>query len=310
MSKIIFNKDKSITYDGQFKQINNHQVKLIFTDIIPDNESLVSGFNLVNEHNGMIQTRREDYTTLFQHEDENTFILSNDGSVYVKPIYTVTFSGTNCALTGETSQTVENFEDLVVPKVKAVENYEFTGWSPEIPTSGIVDKNITFHTQTSYVQPLDEVKSLKKAEVGTACEQIIFAGVDVQIGENIEHFSLQTNDQLNLFRKQSQLLSGITNLEYHQDGHPCKYYTAEEMQLIIKAAMEHVSYHTTYCNSLNMWIAGAKTKDEVNTIYYGAQVPEEYQSEVLKDYIEKMKIEEAGANENAADNSIDNMMKK
>ena len=49
--------------------------------------------------------------------------------------------------------------------------------------------------------------------------------------------------------------------------------------------MWHVSYHTTYCNTLNMWIAGSQTAEEVQEIFYGADVPEEYQSEVLKTYL-------------------------
>lgn len=57
------------------------------------------------------------------------------------------------------------------------------------------------------------------------------------------------------------------------------------MQLIIQAAMQYVSYHTTYCNALNMWVAGCQTADELSTIFYGADVPEEYQSEVLKAYL-------------------------
>lgn len=153
-----------------------------------------------------------------------------------------------------------------------------------------------------YVPTLEEVKTAKKAEISAACEQIIHDGIDVVMpDETVEHFSLLANDQINLFGKQAQLAAGVTHLEYHQDGHPCRYYIAEEMQMIIKAAMEHVSYHTTYCNSLNMWIAGAKTAEEVNSIYYGADIPEEYQSEVLKDYLAKNMEEAEGAlNETAS----------
>ena len=134
---------------------------------------------------------------------------------------------------------------------------------------------------------LEEVRVQKLQEMGDACRQIIYAGVDVVLpGNTIEHFSLKEEDQLNLFGKQAQLVSGAEKLEYHQDGHPCRYYTAEEMQAIITAAMRHVSYHTTYCNSLNMWIAGATTTEELNTIFYGADIPEEYQSQVLKDYLD------------------------
>ncbi len=135
---------------------------------------------------------------------------------------------------------------------------------------------------------LEEVKATKKQEIGAACEQIIYSGITVETGEGFEHFSLTEKDQLNLFGKQAQLAAGAQLLEYHQDEHPCRYYTADEMQAIITSAMEHVSYHTTYCNSINMWIAGTKTVEEVQQIFYGADIPEEYQSEVLKDYLKRI----------------------
>lgn len=49
--------------------------------------------------------------------------------------------------------------------------------------------------------------------------------------------------------------------------------------------MWHVSYHTTYCNALNMWITGCESAEEVERIFYGADVPEEYRSEVLQAYL-------------------------
>ena len=136
-----------------------------------------------------------------------------------------------------------------------------------------------------YVPTLAELQDTKKAEVSAACEQIIYAGITVQLTDGPEHFSLTEKDQINLFGKQAQLAAGADRLEYHQDGHPCRYYSAAEMQQIVTAAMEHVSYHTTYCNSLNMWISGTETAEELETIFYGADIPEEYQSEVLKDYL-------------------------
>lgn len=135
---------------------------------------------------------------------------------------------------------------------------------------------------------LEEVKEEKRLEISAACEQIIYSGVVVWMETGPEHFSLTEKDQLNLFGKQAQLAAGAERLEYHQDGHPCRYYSAEEMQAIITAAMEHVSYHTTYCNSLNMWLAGVETQEKAESIFYGADVPEEYQSEVLKDYLARI----------------------
>lgn len=137
-----------------------------------------------------------------------------------------------------------------------------------------------------YIPTLAELQAAKKAVISADCEKIIYKGVDVVLesGET-EHFSLTEHDQLNLFGKQAQLVSGAEQLEYHADGRPCRYYSAADMQSIIAAAMFHVSYHTTYCNSLNMWIEGCETAEQVQQIFYGADVPEEYQSEVLKAYL-------------------------
>lgn len=135
-------------------------------------------------------------------------------------------------------------------------------------------------------ETLEEYKAAKKQEISQACEQIIYAGISVTLVDGtVEHFALTEHDQLNLFGKQAQLTAGAEQLEYHSDGRPCRYYSATDMQTIIAAAMQHVSYHTTYCNALNMWVAGAESTDELRQIYYGADVPEEYQSEVLKAYL-------------------------
>lgn len=147
---------------------------------------------------------------------------------------------------------------------------------------------------------LEELQIAKKREIEVACEQAIYAGISVKLPGGWERFSLTEKDQINLFGKQSQLAAGADQLEYHQDGHPCRYYTAEEMQAIIMAAMEHVSYHTTYCNALNMWIMGCESEVELQGIFYGVDIPEEYQSEVLKDYLAKMMEETGKEVENAA----------
>lgn len=88
MSKIVFNGAKKIAYDGEFSQIGENQVRLIFNDSkIPVKKVLLSGFNLVNEHNGIVQTVREDYTYLYRtYEDEpNKVELCNNNVPWVEP---------------------------------------------------------------------------------------------------------------------------------------------------------------------------------------------------------------------------------
>ena len=140
-----------------------------------------------------------------------------------------------------------------------------------------------------YVPTLAELQASKKQEISRACEQTIYSGVSVTLADgSTEHFALTEHDQLNLFGKQVQLAAGAEQMEYHSDGQPCRYYNAADMTTIITKAMWHVSYHTTYCNALNMWIAGCESAEEVQQIFYGADVPEQYQSEVLKAYLVKI----------------------
>ena len=154
-----------------------------------------------------------------------------------------------------------------------------------------------------YEPTLEELQAAKRQEVSAACERIIYNGVSVTLTDGTtEHFALTEHDQINLFGKQAQLAAGVEQLEYHADGQPCRYYSAADMQAIIAAALWHVSYHTTYCNALNMWIATCETAEDVQAIYYGADVPEEYQSEVLKAYLKE--IADMAATE-AGEGSID-----
>ena len=135
-------------------------------------------------------------------------------------------------------------------------------------------------------ETVDEAKKIKKESVSATCQQLIYAGIDVVLSdETTEHFSLTEKDQINLFGKQLQISSGKKIIEYHADGKPCKYYSSEDIQRIIEASMKYVSYHTTYCNSMYMWIEGCSEIEELDNISYGVDIPEEYRTDVLKSYL-------------------------
>ena len=86
MSKIIFKLDSSNVYDGLFHQIGKNQVRLIIDDGLPSETIFTSGFALVNEYNGRIQTDRNDYVYIYRtYEDGKTIELCNDNIQYVEP---------------------------------------------------------------------------------------------------------------------------------------------------------------------------------------------------------------------------------
>ena len=102
-----------------------------------------------------------DFITVYRNDEEtakyNGYQLSNDGSTYEKPKKTIRFATSGGGeLAGITEQTVYNYEELVVPTPIANEDYEFTHWSPEIPTSGEVDRNKTFTAIFTSTLPVPE----------------------------------------------------------------------------------------------------------------------------------------------------------
>lgn len=141
-----------------------------------------------------------------------------------------------------------------------------------------------------YEPTLEDVQSQKMSEISSVCQQTIYNGIDVQLSSgDTKHYSLKTEDQLNLFGKQVQLSTDATRFEYHADGEPCEWYSREDMTRIVTQAMSFVSYNTTYCNSMYDYIKALTDKEKILSLQYGDEIPEEYQSEVMKDYIIQMK---------------------
>lgn len=136
---------------------------------------------------------------------------------------------------------------------------------------------------------LDLARQYKKKELSTDCQAAIGLGVDVPLSDGtVKHFSLTDHDQTNLTAKMMNILAGGTSFEYHSDGEPCVYYSAEDMGTICVAAQQKVSYETTYYNCLCQWMNGLTDPDEVMAIQYGMDIPKEYWSEPWKNYMEQL----------------------
>ena len=130
---------------------------------------------------------------------------------------------------------------------------------------------------------VEYVKTMKLAEMSNKCNQTITNGFDVMLSDNkVYHFSLTTQDQLNLITLSSMLASGETSIPYHADGELCRFYSAEDITLIIEMATQFKTYQVSYYNSLKAYIESLSTIDEIHAITYGNEIPMEYQSDVLK----------------------------
>ena len=132
------------------------------------------------------------------------------------------------------------------------------------------DGNIADIVETS--EPINEVISQKKSELSAECEKTIVAGVDV--GD--AHYSLTIEDQANILAWMAVAQTGKA-VPYHQDGQPCRIYTAEEFMEVANAAVAFKTAQTTYCNLLMRQVEAMTDVDEVKAVKYGVtQLEGEY----------------------------------
>lgn len=128
---------------------------------------------------------------------------------------------------------------------------------------------------------LDFVRESKLNEMSHACRTTIENGFDLELRNEVKHFSLDTQDQLNLIT-----LNAMADTEdaipYHADGEECVFYTAAEIKKIVAAANNFKIYQTTYYNALKAYINSLETIEDIAAVEYGMTIPEEYQTEVLK----------------------------
>lgn len=131
--------------------------------------------------------------------------------------------------------------------------------------------------------PLEDVKAKKIADMSEACRNAIIAGFDALLSDgNSHHFSLTIEDQLNINSLFGLLASGMTQVPYHADGEVCEYFSAEDFGIIVQTATAHKTYHESYFNSLKSYINSKRTAATVEAIFYGMEIPAQYQSDVLK----------------------------
>jgi len=132
-------------------------------------------------------------------------------------------------------------------------------------------------------EPLYDVKQRKIAAMSEACRAAIVAGFDVSLpdGKN-HHFSLTVEDQLNMNALFGLMASGAQQVPYHADGEPCIYFSSEDMAVVIQAATAHKTWHESYFNSLKAYINSKRTAATVDAIFYGIDIPAQYQSDVLQ----------------------------
>lgn len=119
---------------------------------------------------------------------------------------------------------------------------------------------------------LSQAKQRKINEVSLTSQSMIINGVEF----NGKRYRLNTTDQINMSALSAMAQLG-NKVPYHADGEICRIFEPEEMMLLAQTATSWIVYHTTYFNLLKHQILEYDNLEDVEKVYYGIKLKDEYQ---------------------------------
>jgi len=304
MDRIRFIKNPSSIYAVELKTIGSNVISLTFLNAGAP-AYVADGFELINENNGKVMGSFLDYTTKYRtYTDKiNVVELSNDGSVYKEPepvIPTITFvANEGGTLAGDLVQQVATYDALVVPTVKAKENYNFIGWNPEIPTSGKIENNQTFYATFEYIPTEEEIAAqlaeakknkinYSKLELANFLEE---HPITSTAHNGVEGVYSVTNEKQMLMMSQyttyqiEKEVNPDAVLTWNETGKACEVWKEEEFLQLVLEIKAYVYPLVSYQQTTEEAINACSSIEEVEAIVidYSAiafpEVPEETEPE-------------------------------
>lgn len=199
----------------------------------------------------------------------------------------------NCFLYRDTwMRPITQQREFIQASILAISEEEYNMYIEAIKNNEAIEESIPEEEQVQEITSvelnandaasIEFIRDSKIKEMSATCRKTIENGFDITLSDNeVHHFSLDTQDQLNLITL-SSMAETQEMIPYHADNELCKFYSAAEIKAIVDGAAAHKTYHTTYYNALKNYINSLNTIEEINAITYGTPIPEEYKSDVLR----------------------------
>ena len=128
------------------------------------------------------------------------------------------------------------------------------------------------------VEPL---RTAKLAEINTACEATIHAGIDVETSVGTKHFNASDQDQTNMLAYRAEIMAAVAGMEsevdliqgvwYKTDGEneEHRYWSVGDFLKITKEIFKFKVEQLTYCDMLKHYVRSLGSADEISSVYYG-----------------------------------------
>lgn len=138
MDKINFLFDDTVVL-ATVSKISENVIKFTCSETLPEESVLLSGFNIINEHNGNNMTKDyyHGYTTIYKNIDDKIVLLSNNGSVYTEED-NVDDSGSISESTEPYVETLEEVKERKISELSNICNKNITN-GVDVEIDGIVE---------------------------------------------------------------------------------------------------------------------------------------------------------------------------
>ena len=182
---------------------------------------------------------------------------------------------------------VNSDREFIIAKIVEITQEEYEDLREAIDNNEPIIIDDDDEEQQPVIIPLEPditiefAREAKINEMSRACRQTIESGFDLELRGETHHFSLTTQDQLNLMSL-SVLAQTQTLIPYRADGEECTFYTSDEINTLVQKMNELKIYNTAYYNALKEYINSLETIEEIGAITYGTPIPDQYKSDVLQ----------------------------
>lgn len=274
----------SLTLSGNRIQINS--------TVIPTDEELALGFEILNEHNGLVQGDFSAYKYIYEKGSNYVILTTDPEDVNVVPIYVniyyVAGEHGGVSLNSETIQT--NIDTAIVKGCVATpaDGYQFKNWTDGNGkvvcdtarfTPGIPTENTTYTANFEAIvvpkKTLDEIKAEKSASIENIYAVALAGGTSATLSDNTTINFPITQDFINDASAAFNLASALYGTEGitvpFEINKTCYQYTPLDVIYIYIAMQIYIVACKSLRNELLGTIDRATTKDAVEQIVFSTE---------------------------------------
>lgn len=259
--------------------------------VLPTDEELTSGFQVLNEHNGIVQGDYSAYKYIYRKESDCAILTSDPLDIYVEPKYvTISYAASNGGYVSLDSETIQVNADVVsVQGAIATPSYgyQFKNWTDgngnEVSTaSGFTPTVSEDSVDVTYIanfelipipeKTLDEVKSEKEEAVSIQYNEAMATGTKATLSDGSEiYFGINQdfiNDAMAAFNLASALYDTENITVPFEINKVCYQYKPIDVIYIYISMQIYIVAMKSLRNELLGTIDRLETKEAVEAIEY------------------------------------------